>query len=67
MVLDADSHLVGRTIAEAVPELPDGVVVGAVSRNGEHVTPRGDTVLEADDHVVLFVDSTVLEKVTKQI
>jgi trk system potassium uptake protein TrkA len=67
MVLDAGSPLVGSKIAEAVPELPDGVVVGAVSRNGEHVTPRGDTVLEPDDHVVLFVDSDVLEAVTERL
>ncbi|MFC4543731.1 Trk system potassium transporter TrkA [Halosolutus amylolyticus] len=58
-----NSVLTGRPIAEATADLPDGVVIGAISRGGELVTPRGTTVVESGDHVVLFVDARVLDDV----
>ncbi|EMA38574.1 TrkA C-terminal domain-containing protein, partial [Halobiforma nitratireducens] len=61
--VNADSPLAGREIVEATGTFPDGVVVGAISRQGEHITPRGETVIEPGDHVVLFVDARVLEAV----
>ena len=67
VVLEADSHLAGRTIAESVPELPDGVVIGAISRSGDRITPRGETVLKTGDHLVVFVDSTVLDEVIERL
>ncbi|MFB6125496.1 MAG: Trk system potassium transporter TrkA [Halanaeroarchaeum sp.] len=51
----ADSVLAGRTIGEAVADVPGGVVVGAITRDGSYVVPRGATVVEPGDHVVLFV------------
>ena len=60
--VDAESVLVDRPIRESVPELPDGVVLGAITRNGELVVPRGDTVIQTGDHVVVFVDTTVLDE-----
>jgi len=65
--IGAESFLAGRPIAESIPDLPDGVVVGAISRGGELVTPRGDTVLEVDDHVVIFVDNAVLDRVVDRL
>ncbi|MUV56923.1 Trk system potassium transporter TrkA [Halogeometricum sp. CBA1124] len=62
--VDDASILAGREIRESVSELPDGVVVGAITRNREFITPRGDTVVEAGDHVVLFVDASVVGDVT---
>jgi trk system potassium uptake protein TrkA len=61
--IDADSALTGRPIRESVAELPDGLVIGAISRHGDLVVPRGNTVPEAGDHVVLFVATDVLEDV----
>ncbi len=58
-----DSILTGRKIAEVTSELPDGIVIGAISRGGDLVTPRGSTVVQPGDHVVLFVDSAVLDQV----
>jgi trk system potassium uptake protein TrkA len=58
--VDAGSVLVGRPIRESVPDLPEGVVVGAITRDHEFVVPRGDTVVEPGDHVVLFVDAEVV-------
>ncbi|OLZ41683.1 potassium transporter TrkA [Natrinema saccharevitans] len=62
--IDADSVLFERSIQSAMADLPEGVVVGAISRAGELITPRGETVVEGGDHVVLFVDTAVLDAVT---
>jgi trk system potassium uptake protein TrkA len=65
--VDADSILTGRTIAESAADLPDGVVIGAITRNGAFVIPRGDTVVERGDHVVVFVEITSLEEVSEKL
>ncbi|WP_416839250.1 Trk system potassium transporter TrkA [Haloferax sp. DFSO52] len=58
-----DNALTGAPIRESIPRLPKGVVVGAIARRSELVSPRGDTVIEAGDHVVLLVDADVSEEV----
>lgn len=60
--IDEESVLVGRPIREAVEDLPDGVVVGAITRAGGFVTPRGDTVVEVGDHVVVLAREEVAEE-----
>jgi trk system potassium uptake protein TrkA len=62
--VDAESVLAGRPIRESIGDLPEGVVIGAITRNGEFVIPRGDTVIESGDHVVAFVDAAVIEEAT---
>jgi trk system potassium uptake protein TrkA len=52
--IDADSSLAGRPIQESVASLPAGLVVGAITRDEEFITPRGETVIEPGDHVVIF-------------
>jgi trk system potassium uptake protein TrkA len=59
-----ESTLAGRPIHESVEDLPDGVVIGAITRNGEFITPRGDTVVQAGDHVVVFLDACVADEAT---
>lgn len=63
--IDEDSVLAGRPIQESIPELPEGIVVGAITRGEERslITPRGSTVIEVGDFVVLFVDTEILEEV----
>jgi len=65
--VDAESVLAGRRIREAVADLPDGVVVGAITRDGAFVTPRGDTLIEAGDHVVAFVREDAIEETTAKL
>ncbi|NIC00084.1 Trk system potassium transporter TrkA [Halobacterium sp. R2-5] len=65
--VDEDSVLAGRTILDASADLPDGVVVGAITRNGEYVTPRGDTVVEVGDHVVAFVQADAHDEVSAKL
>jgi len=65
--IDADSTLVDRPIRESMGDLPDGVVIGAITRGDEFVQPRGDTIIGDEDHVVVFVDADVLDEVTGQL
>ena len=65
--IDGDSILVDRTIAESAADLPNGVVIGAITRNGRFVIPRGDTVVERGDHVVVFVEIESFEEVSEKL
>ncbi len=47
------SKVVGRTIAEI--DLPEGTTIGAIVRNDEVLIAHDDVVVEADDHVILFL------------
>jgi trk system potassium uptake protein TrkA len=62
-----DSILTDRTIAESTRDLPSGVVVGAITRGDELITPRGDTVIRTGDHVIVFMQTSVMEEVTPQL
>ena len=46
------SPLVGRPLREV--ELPDGLIVGAIARDGVVITPRGSTEIRAGDKVIMF-------------
>ena len=65
--VDTESVLANRPIHESVADLPDGVVIGAITRDDEFITPRGDTVLERGDHVVVFLDACVVDEVTPKL
>jgi len=47
------SKVVGRTLKEI--KLPKGTMIGAMVRGESVVIPHHDTVIEAEDHVILFV------------
>ena len=46
-------------------DLPAGVLIGAIVRGGQVISPRGDTIIEPNDRVVLFAASEVVRKVEK--
>ncbi len=56
--------LVGRPIQELVADLDAAIVIGAITRDRRHVTPRGDTVLQPGDHVIVFVESSFVSELT---
>ena len=58
-----ESLLTGRRIEDSTAELPSGVVIGAITRGREFIVPRGNTVIESGDHVVLFVAADALSEV----
>jgi len=47
------SKVVGRRIDEI--KLPEGTTIGAIVRGDEVLIAHGDLVIEAEDHVILFV------------
>ncbi|MFC4247477.1 Trk system potassium transporter TrkA [Natribaculum luteum] len=61
--VDRDSLLFGNRIQDVTENLPEGVVIGAITRSGELISPRGETVVELGDHVVVFVDTAVVDEV----
>ncbi|UPM42850.1 Trk system potassium transporter TrkA [Halocatena salina] len=63
--VNADSILENRPISESMADLPPQVVVGAIARNSSVITPRGDTVIETGDHVVLFAETAAADNIAK--
>ncbi len=57
------SPLVGTPLKDA--RLPKGVIVGAVIKAGQVVIPRANTVIDADDRVVLLAAADSVKKVEK--
>ena len=57
------STLVGRPLREA--DLPEGIRVGAVLREGEVFIPRGDTTIQAGDRVVIFALAADVRRVER--
>jgi trk system potassium uptake protein TrkA len=57
------SPLVGKPLREA--NLSDSVLIGAVVRDGQVIIPRGSTVIEAKDRVVLFAAKDAVRRVEK--
>lgn len=62
--LDGDSEIVGRPISELDADIEFPFVIGAVTRGGEFISPRGDTVLQPLDHIVVFVETEFVSKLT---
>jgi trk system potassium uptake protein TrkA len=57
------SPLVGKPLKEI--HLPPGVLLGAVVRDGKVINPRGNTVVQVNDRVVLFAPASAIKKVEK--
>ena len=64
-IIDAEipetSNLVGRSISES--DLPHGVLIGAIVRGGEVIIPRGNTVMQVDDRIVLFAETSAIRAI----
>lgn len=65
--LDADSVLAGRRLQESAADLPDGIVVGAASRDDETIIPTGSTTLKVGDRLVIYADTEVVEEVVDRV
>lgn len=48
-----NSKVVGRLVEEI--ELPEGTTIGAIVRGDEVIIAHHDTVIEAEDHVIMFL------------
>ncbi len=65
--IESDSILIDRTIGESVSDLPPGVVIGAITRDGALINPRGDTVIKRGDHMIVFVEVGSLQEVSEKL
>lgn len=50
---DRSSRVVGKRVEEI--KLPDGASIGAIVRGGQVIMAHHDTVVQCDDHVILFL------------
>lgn len=57
------SNLVGAPLRDI--DLPSGVMIGAIVRGQQVISPRGNTVIRHKDRVVLFATSDAVRKVEK--
>jgi trk system potassium uptake protein TrkA len=57
------SPLVGTPLREI--KLPAGIIVGAIVRGDSVIIPRGDSVVRANDRVVIFAAAGLVRKVEK--
>lgn len=62
-MLTAEGNLTDRRIEDAVPDLPGPCTVGAVLREGRVLIPRGDTLLQEGDRVVVIARSEHAEAI----
>jgi len=61
--LDPDDALAGKRLADA--NLPRGIVVGAIIRDGASIVPRGPERIEAGDSVVIFGTSNAASELSE--
>lgn len=52
LVLPATAEVVGKTVAQA--NFPKGLLIGTIVREEEVIIPKGDTLLKAGDHLIVF-------------
>jgi len=52
IIIDKDLPIVNKPIVEL--NLPKGIIIGAIVRYGEVIIPKGNTVIKANDRIVVF-------------
>jgi trk system potassium uptake protein TrkA len=55
--------LTGSPLSEL--KIPDGIIIAAIHRNGEAIIPKGSTVIEEGDKVIIFFLLSQLQKLEK--
>ncbi len=65
--IDSSSKLSGRSVQEITSKMPSSVVIGAIVRDGEVLAPRGDTMIQYEDNIVILIDVSVSDKILKQL
>jgi trk system potassium uptake protein TrkA len=61
MVAMPRSKIVGRPLSKL--KMPTGVLIGAVAHEDEIIIPRGDTVIQSNDRVIVFALPAVVPQV----
>jgi trk system potassium uptake protein TrkA len=58
------SKLAGTQIRDLDDKISGQFVIGAITRNGSLITPRGNVTLEAGDNIVIFVETAEVSQLT---
>ena len=66
-VLEFEAHLSSEAVGKPIQEirLPRGATIAALVRNETVLIPRGPTVIDEGDHVVVFVQTNAIHAVEK--
>ena len=52
IIIDRDLPCIGKSLLEL--PIPKGMIVGAIVRNNDVIIPKGSTIIEANDRIVVF-------------
>jgi trk system potassium uptake protein TrkA len=63
--VEPDSEIAGMSIKMLAKRLKKGTIVGVIVRAGRLILPSGDTVVEADDHLIVITHHATLPNVAK--
>lgn len=63
--VDADAALVGKSLAQL--SLPGGALVLLIRRDNRFIVPRGETVVEAGDDLLVFYDPIAVPEVEEML
>ncbi|PGF15715.1 potassium transporter [Natrinema sp. CBA1119] len=61
-----DESLIGKTVVDVGNELPGGVLIALVSRNGTNEVPSADVVLQEGDHITLIGRTEAVREAIEQ-
>ncbi len=67
MSVGKSSPLVGRPLREGTKSLSGVMTIGAIVRDSELITPRGDTVVQPGDRLVILADAEKAEEIAEQV
>ncbi len=63
--VEATSEIAGRKIKKIAGKLKKGSIIGVIVRGNSLILPDGETVIEADDHVIMITRHRYLKKIEK--
>jgi len=63
IIAGKNAKLTGSPLSEL--KIPDGIIIAAIHRNGEAIIPKGSTVIEEGDKVIIFFLLSQLQKLEK--
>jgi trk system potassium uptake protein TrkA len=52
--VDATSEMAGAKVRKAATKLKKGSIIGVIVREGKMILPEGETVIEANDHLIVI-------------
>ncbi|MBD3402781.1 Trk system potassium transporter TrkA [candidate division GN15 bacterium] len=64
-IVEAESEIVGQKVKRIAKKFKAGAIIGIIVRDDRIVLPGGETVIEADDHIIVITHHKHLPTVAK--